>query len=145
MDSKKNRTCLIGSSPTHKRRACKANKGSFGRGVAHVERQHIILTAMRFVCHHDDVIALGERGIGFSIFSVELVNERENIAMVFSICRSSCISNLRPSSIMAPRCPSLKRSPRTQNVSMVLICDREAVLMRLSSLSIRYACSGEYS
>ncbi len=39
----------------HQRRAGEADKGSVGQGIAHVERECIVLRAVRLVGNHDDI------------------------------------------------------------------------------------------
>ncbi len=68
----------------HERCAGKADERGIRQGVPHVERQHIVLTAMRFIRHHDHIRTVRKHWVLFAALDVKLLDEGKDITMVFS-------------------------------------------------------------
>ncbi len=58
--------------------------------------QRIILAAMRFVGHDDDVGAIGQLRIASTLARVKVLNEREDVAVIFAQQLLQVIAALRP-------------------------------------------------
>ena len=67
----------------HQRRAGEADEGRIRQRVAHVHRQRVVLAAVRLVGHHDDVRTLRQLGVALALGRAELLDQRENVAVVF--------------------------------------------------------------
>ncbi len=67
----------------HERRAGEADEGGVGQGVAHVERQQVVLAAVGLVGHDDDVGTLGQDRVLLAALDVEFLDQGEDVAVVF--------------------------------------------------------------
>jgi len=65
-------------------RAGEGQKGGVGQGRAHIERQGVVLAAVRFVGDDDDVGPFREHRMRFALLSAELVDQCEDVAVILA-------------------------------------------------------------
>ncbi len=75
----------------------KAMKAALGRAVAHVQRQRVVLAAVRLVGDDDDVaIALESTGYLSPFFGAELLDQGEDVAVILAEQLLQVLCRFRP-------------------------------------------------
>ena len=69
----------------HQRRAGEADERSVRQGVPHVQREDVVLAAVRLVGDDDDVRPVGELRVRLAVLGAELLDQREDVAVVFRV------------------------------------------------------------
>ena len=64
------------------RRAGKGQESGVGQGRAHIQRQRVVLAAVRLVGDDDDVAPLGEHRVRLALLGAELVDQGEDVAVI---------------------------------------------------------------
>ena len=99
----------------------KARNSAFGQRRSHVQRQRVVLAAVRFVGQHDHVGPVAEH-----LGRLELVNQREDVAMV-----------------LAEQLPQLRAALRMAQLALCL-ADRAAGLECLGDLVVQLHAVGDH-
>ncbi len=62
----------------------KPRKLGVRQGVAHVEREDVVLGAVRLVGDHDHVVAVGDDRVDLALLGAELLDQREDVAVILA-------------------------------------------------------------
>ena len=80
----------------HQRGAGEADERGVGQRVAHVQREDVVLAAVRLVGHDDDVGPVGELRVGLPALGVELLDQGEDVAVVLPQELAQVLAAARP-------------------------------------------------
>ena len=62
----------------------KPDERGIRQSVPHVEREEVVLTSMRLVCHDDDIGPIRELGVFLAFACPELLDQCEDISMILT-------------------------------------------------------------
>ncbi len=68
----------------HQRRPGEAQEGGMGQRRPHVHGQGVVLGAVGLVGDDDDVLAVGDLGVGLALLGAELLDQREDVAVILA-------------------------------------------------------------
>ncbi len=70
---------------SHERRSSEADERGIRQSIPHVQCEGVVLAPVRLVGDDDDVRSVGEFRVLLAILGAELLNQREHVAVVFSV------------------------------------------------------------
>ena len=87
---------MVLSSPTSSGVSREPDEGRLWQCVAHVEREDVVLAAVRLVRYHDNVGAVGQLRVDLPMLGAEFLDEREEVPMVLAQEVFEVFAALRP-------------------------------------------------